>query len=94
VEEVRAVPVDLDPGLGLGLGVRVPAQVVPPVEHEDPPAQLGGHPFGHRQAEQSRADDDEIDIWRGHAWTVVETGPAASGYRDAVVTAHEVSRLP
>jgi hypothetical protein len=60
VEQVRAVLVDLDPGLGLGLRVGVAADVVPPVQHQDALAELGRGPLGDRQSEESRPHHDEV----------------------------------
>src|SRR5699024_10291584 len=60
VEQVRAVLVDLDPGLGLGLRVGVAADVVAPLEHQDALAELAGRPLGDRQTEESRPHHDEV----------------------------------
>ena len=60
VEQVRAVLVDLDPGLRLGLGIRVAADVRAPVDDEDTLAELSSHAFGDRQTEESGADDEEV----------------------------------
>ena len=65
VEQVRAVLVHLDAGLRLGLGVGVAADVRAAVEHQDALVQLGGHAFGDRQAEESGADDEEVEAAGG-----------------------------
>ena len=46
VEQVRAVLVDLDPGLRIRRAVGIAADVRPPVDHGDPQAQFVGAPLG------------------------------------------------
>ena len=65
VEQVRAVFVHLDTGLRLGLGVGVAADVRAPLDDQDPLAELGGHALGDRQAEESGADDEEVETVGG-----------------------------
>jgi hypothetical protein len=60
VEQVGAVTVDLDAGLRLHLAVGVAADVVAPVQHQDPQAQAGCATLGHGQAEGACADDHQI----------------------------------
>ena len=57
---MRAVLVDLDAGLRLGLGVGVAADVGAAFDDEDALAELRGRALGDRQAEESGADDDEV----------------------------------
>src|SRR5262249_41141615 len=61
VKQVRTVLVHLYAGLGLRLGVRVAADVWTPLDDKDPLIELGGHPFGDRQAEKSGTDDQEVE---------------------------------
>ena len=60
VEQVRAVAVDLDAGLGLVLGEGVAADVAAPVEDENALIELGGGALGDRQPEEAGADDDQV----------------------------------
>ena len=62
VEQVGAVPVDLDPRLRFRLGVGVPAEMAAPFDHQHPLAELGGRPLGDRQSEETGADDDEVVV--------------------------------
>jgi hypothetical protein len=65
VEEVRAVRVHLDTGLGFDLAVRVTAEVGSPLEDEDVEVELVGAPFGDGETEEPRADDDEVGLGQG-----------------------------
>ena len=62
VEQVGAVDVHLDAGLGLGLAVGVAAEVVATLEHQHLEVELSGAAFCNRQAEESGADDDEVRV--------------------------------
>ena len=64
VEQVRAVAVDLYPGLRLPLAVGVPADVLAPFQDEHAQAEVTGAPFGDGQAEEAGPDDDEVDVHR------------------------------
>src|SRR5690606_6726289 len=61
VEQVRTVTVDLDAGLRLRFRVRVAADVVPSLQHQHPLVELAGDTFGHRQAEETGTDDNQIE---------------------------------
>ena len=67
VEQVRAVLVHLDAGLRLGLGVGVAADVRASLDDEDTLVQLRRHALGDRQAEESGADDEEVESDAGSA---------------------------
>ena len=60
VEQVGAVLVHLDPGLRLGFGVGVAADVRSPIDDENTLVQLRRHALGDRQAEESGTDDKEV----------------------------------
>jgi hypothetical protein len=60
VEEVSAIPVHLDPGFRLGLGVGVAADVVAPFQHQYPLAQPRGGALGDSEPEKARADHDQV----------------------------------
>ena len=60
---MRAVPVHLDPGVGVALAPGVPAHVVATLHHDDVQPALG-RLLGDREAEESRPDDDQV---RPHA---------------------------
>jgi hypothetical protein len=62
VEQVRAVHVHLDPGLGVRLAVGVASDVVAPLEDQNLQAELVGTAFGDRQAEETGPDDDEVSV--------------------------------
>ena len=62
VEKVSAVPVDLDAGFRLRLGVGVPADVRSALDDQDALAELGGRPLGDRQPEETGADDEEVEV--------------------------------
>ena len=49
------------PGLGLGLGVRVAADVRTPFDDQHTLPELGSHALGDGQAEESGADDEEVE---------------------------------
>jgi hypothetical protein len=68
VEQVRAVAVDLDPGLRLALGVGVAADVRAPLEHQDALVQLGGGALCDGQPEEAGTDDDEVVIRVTHGY--------------------------
>ena len=55
-----AISVDLDAGLRFRLGLGVSADMPAPFDDQDPLAELAGHAFSNRQAEESRADDDQV----------------------------------
>ena len=61
---MRAVLVHLDAGLRFGFGVGVAADVRAPVDDEHPLAELRRHALGDRQAEESGADDEEVETSR------------------------------
>ena len=63
---MRAVLVDLDAGLRLGLRVGVAAQVLAALHDEHLLAQLGGCALGHGQAEESRSNNNEVICSHGH----------------------------
>ena len=65
VEQVRAVAVHLDTGLGFGFRVGVAAEVGASLEDQHALVQLRGRPFGDRQAEETRADDEEVPVLIG-----------------------------
>jgi hypothetical protein len=67
VEQVRAVHVHLDAGLGLGLAVGVAAEVVAALEYQDVEAQLVCATFGDGQAEEAGTDDDEVRVGQGRS---------------------------
>ena len=60
VEQVRAVAVDLHARLRVDRGPGVAADVVAPLDDGHPHAEVFGCPAGHREAEESRSDDEEI----------------------------------
>jgi hypothetical protein len=62
VEEVCAVLVHLDTGLRLRLAVRVAAYVVPAIEDQYLETEVVRASLGDREPEQTRTDDDEIDV--------------------------------
>ena len=64
VEQVGAVLVNLDTGARIRLGVGVAADVVALVDDEHPESELVGASLRDRQAEQARADDDEVVVHR------------------------------
>jgi hypothetical protein len=66
VEQVCAVAVHLNTGLGFGLGVGVAADVVPAVQHQDPPIELAGDPLGDGQTEETGTHHDQVDVWTAH----------------------------
>ena len=59
---MRTVAVDLDSCLRLILAVGVSSDVVAAVQNGHFQAQLGGGAFRDGQAEETRADDDEISV--------------------------------
>ena len=60
MEQMGAVAVDFDSGLRFGLRVGVPADVRPPLEDQNTFAELARNPFGHGEAEEPGADDEEV----------------------------------
>ena len=52
-------------GLGFGFRVGVAAEVGASLEDQDALVQLRGRPFGDRQAEETRADDEEVPVLIG-----------------------------
>ena len=60
VKQMRAVAVNLDAGLRFGFGVSVAADMAALLDDQHPLAQLSGHAFGDRQAEETGADDNEV----------------------------------
>ncbi|GAB3023359.1 hypothetical protein MBOU_56140 [Mycobacterium bourgelatii] len=64
MEKMRAVLVDLDAGLRLGLGIGIAADVRSPLHDEYALAQLGSNALGDGQAEKSGADNIEVKATR------------------------------
>src|SRR5215469_9151480 len=64
MEQVRAVPVDLDPGPRLGLAVGVAADVRAPLDHQHPQSEIACAALGHREPEKAGPDNDEVDVHR------------------------------
>ena len=104
VEQVRAVLVDFDPGLRLGFGIGVAADVRAPVDDEHALPELGGHALGNRQAEKSGADDEEVKT-SGHRLPRVSDlraqnpiwrghGLRGSGSDDGLANDHTCEPLP
>jgi hypothetical protein len=60
VEQVCAVPVHLDAGLRFHLAVCVATDVRTSVDDQHLETQLVGCPFGDRQAEETRTDNEQI----------------------------------
>jgi hypothetical protein len=60
VEQVRAVPVDLDPRVRVALAVRVAADVVAPVDDRHVQPVGVRHPLRDRQPEESRSDNQKV----------------------------------
>ena len=90
VEQVGAVLVHLDSGLGLGSAVGVAADVVSAVEDENAESEVVGAPLGDGEPEQAGADDDEISVhtlsWSTAAVALLPTwrqraGPSKSPHK-------------
>src|SRR6476659_9600107 len=77
VEDVRAVAVDEDPG-GVGLVVRVAADVRPAIEHEDALAALARESLGHDAAGETGTDDHDVVAHR-YSTEASEPVPEAGG---------------
>ena len=95
VEQVGAVDVHLDAGLGLGLAVGVAAEVVATLEHQHLEVELSGAAFCDRQAEESGADDDEVRVQHtllGRGDSQSTDGVAASRARHGWDVAHATRR--
>ena len=62
---MRAVLVHLDAGLRFRFRVRIAADVRPPLEDQHALVELRRHPFSDRQAEETGADDEEVEAAGG-----------------------------